>query len=417
MTPTKTPSRVVAIGDPNPTQQQITTALNSQEEFQLVDILSSSERLAREIGAAKAELILIDHQLGGQPTLDIIDDIALEFPEAAIIAILPENDSVLIHKVMLAGARAFLVQPFTQINLLSTLRRVRELEGRRRIQPSLRSAGPEITRSLKTVTVFSPRGGVGSSMVAVNLAVALQEETNLRVLLFDGKLFFGHLAVLLNIRAQNTIADLIPHASSMDEALIHEVVVEHGTGVHVLLSPANVQTAQGIRPDDVYTVLMGLHHYFDLIVIDAGSTLNENSVTMMDAADRILLVTSPDLASLHDISRFIQMSQSLSYTPEKMLVVLNREGIQGGVSTKDIESALHSKVFAKIPEDSPNALRSLNRGLPLLVRYPRSPASRAIRQLAKVLTEVKIAEQSKVAIGQAANKAQRDALLVSSQFG
>jgi pilus assembly protein CpaE len=417
MTPIKTPSRVIAIGDPNTTQQQITTALNSQEEFQLVDILSSSERLAREIGAAKAELILIDHQLGGQPTLDIIDDIALEFPEAAIIAILPENDSVLIHKVMLAGARAFLVQPFTQINLLSTLRRVRELEGRRRTQPSLRSAGPEITRSLKTVTVFSPRGGVGSSMVAVNLAVALQEETNLRVLLFDGKLFFGHLAVLLNIRAQNTIADLIPHASTMDEALIHEVVIEHGTGIHVLLSPPSVQVAQGIRPDDVYTVLMGLHHYFDLIVIDAGSTLNENSVTMMDASDRILLVTSPDLASLHDISRFIQLSQSLSYTPEKMLVVLNREGIQGGVSTKEIESALHNKVFAKIPEDSPNALRSLNRGLPLLVRYPRSPASRAIRQLAKVLTEVKIAEQSKVAIGQAANKAQRDALLVSSQFG
>jgi pilus assembly protein CpaE len=223
--------------------------------------------------------------------------------------------------------------------------------------------------------------------------------------------------VLLNIRAQNTIADLIPHASSMDEALIHEVVVEHGSGVHVLLSPANVQVAQGIRPDDVYTVLMGLHHYFDLIVIDAGSTLNENSVTMMDAADRILLVTSPDLASLHDISRFMQISQSLSYTPEKLLVVLNREGIQGGVSTKEIESALHNKVFAKIPEDSPNALRSLNRGLPLLVRYPRSPASRAIRQLAKVLTEVKIAEQSKVATGQAANKAQRDALLVSSQFG
>jgi pilus assembly protein CpaE len=417
MTPAKTTARVVAIGDPNPTQQQITTALSSQAEFQLVDILSSPERLAREIGAAKADFILIDHQLGGQPTLDIIDDIALEFPDVAVIAILPENDPVQIQKVMLAGARAFLVQPFTQINLLSTLRRVNELEGRRRTQTPIRSGGPEVTRALKTVTVFSPRGGVGSSTLAVNLAVALQEETNQRVLLFDGKLFFGHLAVLLNIRAQNTIADLIPHASAMDEALIHEVVVEHGSGIHVLLSPANIQVAQGIRPDDIYTVLMGLHHYFDLIVIDAGSMLNENAVTMMDAADRILLVTNPDLASLHDISRFIQISQTLSYSPEKMLVVLNREGVQGGVSTKDIETALHHKLFARVPEDSPNALRSLNRGLPLMVRYPRSPASRAIRQLATTLAEVKVAEQTRVVAGGSVNKAQRDALLASSQFG
>jgi len=104
------------------------------------------------------------------------------------------------------------------------------------------------------------------------------------------------------------MADLLPHASSLDDALINDVVIEHGSGIHVLLGPSNVNVAQGIRPDDLYAVLMGLHRAFDFMVIDAGSSLSENIVTFLDLADRILLVTTPDLASLRDSSRFMQIS-------------------------------------------------------------------------------------------------------------
>ena len=124
-------TRVIFIGDPGTVQQQIAAALGSQTEFQLVDVISSSERLVREIHAAEPNIILIDHTLGGQPTVDLIDDITMQYPDAAIITILHENDPVLIQQSTLAGARAFMLQPFTQVNLLSTLRRVHELEARR----------------------------------------------------------------------------------------------------------------------------------------------------------------------------------------------------------------------------------------------------------------------------------------------
>src|SRR4030042_434316 len=109
--------RVVFVGDPGPVQQQIASALNAQDDFTLVDVLSSLERLFRDIHAAEAGLILVDSVLAGQPTLDMIDDISLQFPEAAILAILPEYDPMMIQQVNLAGARAFLVQPFPQVNL------------------------------------------------------------------------------------------------------------------------------------------------------------------------------------------------------------------------------------------------------------------------------------------------------------
>jgi pilus assembly protein CpaE len=398
MTGTTNPTRVIALCNPGPTQEQIVTAFSAQPEFLLTDVLADLERLSRDIRAAEPQIILIDHHIGGQPTLDYIDDLALQFPEMAIVAILPDESPLAAQQVMLAGARAFVVQPFTQVNLLSTVRRVRDLEARRlHAQTAFQIAPVEESRPVKTVAVFSPRGGVGCSTVALNLALGLQLETGQRVLLVEGKLFFGHFDVMLNIRNRNTIADLIPHASALDAGLVNDVVVEHATGLKVLLGPGDVQFAQGIRAEDLFNVVESLKRLYDFLVIDAGSVLNENTVTLMDAADRILLVTAPELAALHDTSRFVQVSRSLAFPAGKTLVLLNRAGQLGGVRARDIESALHQELFAQIPEDGPSALRSLNRGLPLLMRYPRSPASKALQQLAKRLAALGVAEPAKAA--------------------
>jgi pilus assembly protein CpaE len=222
---------------------------------------------------------------------------------------------------------------------------------------------------------------------------------------------------MLNIRSQNNIADLVPHAAALDEGLIREVVTEHVSGLNVLLAPSNIQIAQGIRPDDLYNIVVAIQRHYDLVVVDAGSSLNENSVTFLDAADRLLLVTTPDLASLHDTSRFIQqISRSLlAYPAEKLLVILNRAGVPGGVRSVDVEPALHHPVFANIPDDGEKPMLSLNRGIPLTIRYPRSPASRAVRDLAKSLAQLKTVAQATEETE--IEKSQREALMASSQLG
>jgi pilus assembly protein CpaE len=383
-----TPTRVALLGDPGPVQQQITAAFGSQGEFILVDVLTNLEKLSRDMRAAEPELILVDQQVGGQPTLDILDDLALQFPEVPLVAILVDNDPLRAQQVMLAGARAFIVQPFTQVNLLSTLRRVRELEGRRQQSQAATQPGAiEAPNRLHTLAVYSPRGGAGCSTLATNLAIAWYEMTKARVLLVDGKLFFGHLGLMLNVRSQNTLADLIPHAHMLDEGLVKEVVFEHISGIHVLLSPGDVQVAQGIRSQDLFNVVSGLQRLYDFIVIDTGSAFTENAVTLMDAADRVLLVTNPELSALHDASRFIQLSRSLAYPAGKLLTVLNRAGLPGGLRTRDVEIALRHEVFAQVPDDSTNALRCLNRGIPLILKYPRSPATRGLQNLVKQLRQ------------------------------
>jgi pilus assembly protein CpaE len=409
--------RVVYIGEPGATQQQIMTAFNTQAEFELVDVLSVRDRLAREIRAIEPHLLLVDHSLEGRPTLDLLDDLALQIPDLAIIAILPHDDAVLVQQVMLAGARAFLIQPFTQVNLITTLKRVKELETRRQQSKVIATSRSNGSASpIRSIAVFSPRGGTGVSTVASNLAIAMQIQTGRQVLLMEGKQFFGHLDVLLNIRSRNTIADLLPHASTMDEALVHDVVIPHVSGIHVLLGPGDLQISQGIRPDDLYNVFIGLQKIYPFIVIDAGSHLSENTVTLLDASDKILLVTNPDLAALHDASRFIQITKSLAYPADKTLIILNRDDLAGGIRTNDVEGALHNQLFAHIPDDSANALRSLNRGIPIIMKYGRSPMSKALVALGKSLMTMKIANQVNVVSGNT-NASQREALLASSRLG
>ncbi len=418
MNPPNRQTRVIVICEPGTTQQQISAAIGAQNDFQLVDIFSSKEKLARQIRAAEPDIILLDSQLEGESTMDLIDDLALRFSDAAIVAILPTSDPVLAQQAMLAGARGFIVQPFTQINLISTMRRMVELETRRGAGKAVATAQlPKSSRPLRTVTVYSPRGGSGTTTVATNLAVSLLEETGCKVLLMEGKMFFGHLEVMLNLRTQNNIADLVAHAANLDDALLRDVIAPHSSGIHVLLAPNNVQLAQGIRPDDIYNVFVAVQRLYDYVVIDGGSMLTEVAVTLMDSVDRLLLLTNPDLASLQDASRFLQLSRtSLSYPAEKILTVLNRVGIPGGVRQKDIENVLHQQLFAQIPEDEGKVLLSINRGIPLCVRYPRSPASHAIRQLAKMLSKVMMTELAGES-GAPSLEPQREALMASSRLG
>jgi pilus assembly protein CpaE len=155
-----TPIRVLVICDSGPVQEQVTAALSTQSEFQLVDILTVSDRLIREIRAAEPDIILVDHMVGGQSTLDLLDELASSFPEVSLISILPGEDSLRAQQVMLAGARAFLVQPFTQVNLISTVRRVFDLERRRTVTYQTPAITEERQRPLRILTVFSHRVGL-----------------------------------------------------------------------------------------------------------------------------------------------------------------------------------------------------------------------------------------------------------------
>ncbi len=387
MSPTTEPATILLISKNSSIIQATRSTLSSIETLNLIEKEVNSENLLPVIAETQPEVILLDFEFQHQP-FELMDKIASEFPGCAVIAILPESEIANSDRVVLSGARAFILFPYRSDNLVTTINRVLELMVRAQAFSTQASTLEKFAKPKNTFIVFSPKGGVGTTTIATNLALSLHKTLNEDVLLIDGKHQFGDVALYLNLRTGNSITDLISHAGMLDQRLIKQVVVRHISGIYVLPSPNSLTEAQGIRPEDLFKVLASLQQVFPNIIIDGGNHLNENTVTYMDSSDKILLALNSDLASLRDVRQFIEITETLSYPKNKTLLVLNATGRKADVKKEAIEEILKMKIFGKIPADENLALSSLNEGVPIVLKNPRHPISKAFTDLAKELAKI-----------------------------
>jgi pilus assembly protein CpaE len=380
---TNAKSKILSVSVNPTTIEAIESAINGEEDFILLDRSSLHEGIQSSISKLQPDILLIDNDFEKEETYHLVDSIATQFPSVAIIAIMPEDSVHLSDRVILSGARAFILLPFTKKNLLATLRRVVELLKRNYSSSAKQDLSvPMPSKPKNTYTIFSPKGGSGCTTIAINLAIALRQLMNEPILLVDGKHLFGDVALMLNIRTANSITDLISHAGMLDKQLINQVVVDHISGIKVLPCPIAITEAQGIRPDDLFKVIIELQSTYPITLIDGGNFLNENAVTYMDASDQIILVLNPNLASVRDVKQFLDVCHSLAYPKEKILLVLNNTGHKADIRQEEIEKILKQKIICDIPGDENFVLSSLNEGVPLILKNPRHTVSKAILLLA-----------------------------------
>jgi pilus assembly protein CpaE len=385
----KTDKASILLASKNPAVIEATRKTIAEEKsLRLIEREITSENLFVVIAETDPDVILLDFGFQHHPFY-VVDKIATDYPNSAVIAILSESEMVNLDRVVLSGARAFLQHPFQSDKLVIIIKRVIELLERNQTQSTEGAPVMENTMSSKnTFTVFSPKGGAGTTTVAINLAISLHKKLKQDVLLIDGKHLFGHIALYLNLFTGNSITDLIAHAGTLDQQLIKQVVERHASGIHVLPSPSTINESQGVKPENLFNVIKELQLIFPNIIIDAGNYLDENTVTLMDSSDKIILVLTPDLASMRDIRQFIEISASLSYPKEKLIYILNQSGRKADIKSDEIENILKMKIFGKIPSDENFALSCLNEGVPIIVKKPRHPISKAYTDIAKDLAKV-----------------------------
>jgi pilus assembly protein CpaE len=181
------------------------------------------------------------------------------------------------------------------------------------------------------------------------------------------------------------MTDLVSHAGLLDRQLINQVVVEHASGIKVLPCPKGATEAQGIRVEDLYKVITELQADFLHVVIDGGNYLHENTITYMDASEKILLVLNPNLASIRDARQFLDISQMLSYPADKIVLVLNKTGHKTDIRRAEIEKVLKRKIIGDIQADDKLFATVLNEGVAAILKNPRHPASKAMKKLASDL--------------------------------
>ena len=245
-------AKILTITNNDMISDSIQNIITAVEGYEIVEANAENEEIMEGIYTVHPEYILLDYDYEGVDSITLIDSITAQFPEIVVVAILSKDNLTHSNDVILAGARAILIEPFTKEDLIGTLHRVKELVGRLSVGPVEKQPAQPAVSSRGTFVVISPKGGAGVSSVAINLALSLFEEVSEEVLLVDGKLLFGHLDVMLNLRTQNTISELVAHISALDEGLIRDVVSQHVSGLSLLPSPLTITAGQGIKPEDMH---------------------------------------------------------------------------------------------------------------------------------------------------------------------
>ena len=232
----------------------------------------------------------------------------------------------------------------------------------------------------KVVTVFSPKGGSGKTMLATNLAVAAAR-SGLKTLLVDLDLQFGDSALTLAMSPRATIADLTASGGDVDgEKLQSFITTDDRTGVAVLPAPLRPEQADAVGQADLAAVLDAARSAFDAVVIDTGPLFDAALLAALDHTDELLLVSNPEVTSLKNVRIGLETIDRLGFARDRVSLVANRIGAAGAVDPDDIEQALDAKIVFELPDD-PQVPAAVNRALPVVVADESSPFSRAIAEL------------------------------------
>jgi pilus assembly protein CpaE len=259
------------------------------------------------------------------------------------------------------------------------LEAVEQSQGQAGAQPTEESGQ---TEGGPVIVIYSPKGGIGTSTIAANLAVALQQGQG-DVVLMDADLQFGDISVHLNTKATRTASDLIQNGE-LDAELVPEITLAHNSGLKLLLAPPAPELADAITPQMVSEIIKSLKKHFKMVVVDTSSQLNDKTLVVLDNADYILVVTTPELPAIKSTILFFELTHQLEFSPNRLGVVVNRATLPGGVPPERIEKALKLQNAYRIPYDL-KLHAAINKGIAITQQEATAPSAQAITYIAQDL--------------------------------
>ncbi|MFQ3631468.1 CpaE family protein [Roseiflexus sp.] len=368
--------RLIVITSPDQLDQEWINRLAREAEIEHLDRVGSVAAgvlLARQ---SRPDLVIVDRDV--EQIESAIRQIFSYVPSTLCIAVTPSADVPTLRRLVMAGARDVINRPIHHSDIMNSIRSVVAAERDR----SVRAASNSDQRLGRLVVVVAPKGGVGATTIAANLAIALRQVTNTSVALADMGLQFGDVGVQLNIWSRHTLYDLVMHASELDDALFEKVLQTHSSSIKVLLAPHELEAAGDISGDAMRAVLQGLLARHTYVVCDTWSFLDEVTETLLQKADDVLVVTTPEVPALRNTKSFLEHLTRNELTRGRITLVLNRFPSVNGIALQDVQKHLRYPVGANIPSEGQSITHSINRGVPIVMAQPHSWASQSLLRLA-----------------------------------
>ena len=270
---------VLIVDDIADTRENLGKLLMFERDIQVVGTAGSGPEALEQARKLQPDVVLMDINMPDMDGIKAAELMSGEMPGMGIIMMSVQGEQDYLRRAMLAGAREFLVKPFSGDDLVRSIRHVYRMEAGKRVLAMAQPAPGTVVfngqhaedgeqRQGKILTVVSPKGGVGRTTVATNLAVALKLSTQKKVALVDGSLYFGDVGVMLNLLSNKSIVDIVEHVDELESDMLNDVMATHSSGVKVLLAPPQPEMAELVTAEHMRRILVELSAHYDYVVVD-----------------------------------------------------------------------------------------------------------------------------------------------------
>jgi pilus assembly protein CpaE len=384
--------RVLVVDDIAETRDHISKLLSFETDMDVVGLAASGAEAIEMASQVQPDVVLMDINMPGMDGIAATELLSSRVPKAAIVMMSVQGEADYLRRSMLAGAREFLVKPFSSDELCDSIRQVsaRERDKASRAAPINTGIVPISSHSGerepgRIISVFSPKGGVGRTTLAVNLAVAMASELHKSVALMDASFQFGDVGVLLNMNPKNkSISDVLADVTNGDVDAVDAILVSHTTGIKVLLAPPSPEMAELITPDHVRKLVKRLAETHEFVVVDCWPLFQDPTLGLLDQSDLILVLLTLEITNIKNIRLFLGLAEQLGYS-DKIRLVLNRADSAYGIRVSDIEHSIGRKVDHTVVSDGRTVVYALNRGVPFVWSNKQAQVSQDVLGIARAI--------------------------------
>jgi pilus assembly protein CpaE len=359
--------RLLVVEDVPQVASHIRALLQAQSQIKMLEVVTAGDRAVTAATEYKPHVVIVDALLQGRVNgTQVAAALREANPQVAVIMLtVPQNP---ISENPDKGIDAVLKMPFSGFDLTTLVRKAHD---ERAVESS---RGGSLM-----VSLFSPKGGVGRTTLAYNLAVALGVEH--RVCLVDGSMQFSDLRGLLRVPAvAPSIVDL--PTDRIREQDLADVTWRDPSGIDILLAPPRVEMAEMVTVRDIEKALSILRQLYEFVIVDTRAALSDDVLVFLDAADVILEVLTYDSMAIRGLAMAGETFAAIGYPQTKIATVLNRADAAGGFNRDDVEAAIGHAIDFEVVSDGHLVLASNNEGVPFVTSSPDAPIAAGVRRIA-----------------------------------